>query len=91
MSLKRISLYFQANLSINSPEDLCTQINNELKNIARRDKTSVLRDRGYHGLKATSFDGINNEIRTSCPLVHQVLSAMIELQVDSQSLAVEGY
>jgi hypothetical protein len=71
-------------LSINSPEDLCTQINNELKNIARRDKTSVLRDRGYNGLTATSFDEIDNEIRTSCPLVHQVLSAIIEAEYNSE-------
>ena len=44
----------------------------------------MLRDRGYVGLAGTSFDKINNEIKTSCPHVYQILSAMIEADYNSE-------
>ena len=44
----------------------------------------MLRCRGYNGLAATCIDEINNEIETSCPLVYQLLSAMIEAEYSSE-------
>ena len=44
----------------------------------------MLRCRGYNGLAATCIDEINNEIKTSCPLAYQLLSAMIETEYSSE-------
>ena len=57
--------------------------------IARRENNSVLRYRGYIGLAGTSFDKINNEIKTSCPLVYHILSATIEADYNSEKKQAE--
>jgi hypothetical protein len=62
---------------------LCTKIDIELVEIARREKSSLLRNRGFDGLSTTSFEEINNKMQTSCPLFHKLLSAMLESDINN--------
>ena len=43
----------------------------------------MLRDKGFDGLASCSFADIDHEIKTSCPLFYQFLSAMLEYKHDS--------
>ena len=57
---------------------LC-QVDKELVNAARTETNSVLRARGYDGMKTLNFTEIIKEIQTLCPTVFSLLSHMIFL------------
>jgi hypothetical protein len=57
----------------------------ELVEVARRESKSVLRERGFEGLKNLDFSDINTEIKTMCPLTFGFLSAMMDVDCDKKT------
>ena len=64
--------------------EVLTEINNELKKVARRESNSVLRKKNFEGLSKLDFQDIVNEIKTQCPLTYMVLSVMIEVEYSTE-------
>jgi hypothetical protein len=53
--------------------------NKELLEVARRSNPSVLRQRSFHGLSSeTWMTELINEMKTRCPVAHQILSGLLE-------------
>lgn len=58
--------------------------NDELVNIARRDKPSVLRDRSYTGLSQEMWMAeVINELSTRCPTVASILSSLLDCSMEN--------
>lgn len=51
--------------------------------VARRSEPSVLRQRSFEGMSADSWmTEIQNEMLQRCPMVHSILSALLEINVN---------
>ena len=65
-------------------EKLLSKIDFELREIARRETKSVLRERAYTGLSSFTFEEILSEMQSLCPTVLKVLSLMVQLDLDRE-------
>lgn len=63
-------------------------MDSELREVSRRSTKSVLRERNFTGLSNVDFAEIVSEIKTLCPLVHTLLSGMLEMDVASEKKTV---
>lgn len=65
-------------------EKLLSKIDFELREIARRETKSVLRERRYTGLSSFTFEEILSEMQSLCPTVLKVLSLMVQLDLNRE-------
>ena len=57
---------------------LLCQVETDLTNVSRRETKSILRERGYPGMSALSFQQIFEEMSALCPIVHFIVSQMMQ-------------
>ena len=56
----------------------------ELNIVSRRETDSILKKRDFHGLSTWNFASVVEEMRRLCPTVYQILSTMLELEIDPE-------
>ena len=65
--------------------EVLVEANKELIEVARRGEPSILRQRSYDGLSSEGWmSEVLNEMLTRCPLVHQILSGLLETTIYPQ-------
>ena len=57
---------------------------NELLDVARKETNSILRQKDYNALSSLSFHGILDEMKNRCPTVFQILSNMLQYDVNRE-------
>ena len=64
---------------IDKLETVIVTVDSELREVARRSTQSVLRKNTFTGLSHLDFAEIVKEMKTLCPVVHTLLSGMLEM------------
>ena len=54
---------------------------NELRDVARRETSSKLRSRNFAGLSSFQPEQIISELKVMCPVTYKILSEMMELDI----------
>ncbi|XP_028417603.1 uncharacterized protein LOC114542053 [Dendronephthya gigantea] len=62
-------------------DEILKRINDELREVARRETNSKLRSRHFEGLSTFSPEQIIDELRTICPATYRILAEMLELNI----------
>lgn len=84
-------LNFQADILAGAPtckfvneNTICTELQEEIKVVARGDTNSILRRNGFYGMSNLKFAEIVEEMRRLCPTMYKILAATLDVEEDQE-------